>query len=188
MSAKFLTLVLLKFVAQLQPYYDGEIHRRGGHFICGDHSFKFIKHLGKFDGTPIAAAVYTDCNEYSEITLQQITQTTTMEELRESFKQDVNTRKMLGTPQVKIRSSDLCCQDASVLESVYELNRGLTKLVPLPTPEPLALSIKNHEDSASLMAHFQPFYEGYRSILFSHQYSAFSIFSLFRSRGFLVWK
>ncbi|KAJ3073463.1 hypothetical protein HDU98_001449, partial [Podochytrium sp. JEL0797] len=154
--AQFLSRVLIQYVRQLQPYCDAEVHRRAGQVNAGDHSFKITKHIATFDGVRIAEGVYTDFNEYSEITLQQVTQTSTMDELRESFMQDVRTRESLGTPSVKLRYSDRCCQDASVYDDVYKLNRGMMTLLPLPIPEPCATSVKTTNDSAALVAILRP--------------------------------
>ncbi|KAJ3069207.1 hypothetical protein HDU98_007736 [Podochytrium sp. JEL0797] len=145
-----------KLPDQLQPYYDAEVHRRAGHTSSGDHSFKFIKHLGKFEGERIAEGVYTDFNEYSEITLQQVTQTSTMEEIRESFVQDVRTRELLGMPDVKLRTSDRCCQDSSVYDEVYKLNRGVQTLLPLPIPEVKSFRVKTFEDTVAVIALLKP--------------------------------
>jgi hypothetical protein len=86
----------------------------------------------QFNGVQIAEGVYMDFNEYSEINLQQITQTTSMAELEKSFCQDVATRKAISLPSVKVQFSDKCCHDASVYEQVYNLVSGLKNIVPLP--------------------------------------------------------
>ena len=115
-SSNYIMKMLNQELDRKRNYFDFEVQRRGVSVASIDHSYKVTKHLAQektFEG------LFTCKNEYGEIRMQQLVQSSSMEELTLLFSncwKTLTTNKM-SLPEVVF--DDKCCDHTNFLQSVW---------------------------------------------------------------------
>jgi hypothetical protein len=118
-SSNYIMKMLNQELNRKRNYFDYEVQRRGVSVASIDHSYKVTKHLAQLNGEKTFEGLFTCKNEYGEIRMQQLVQSSSMEELTLLFSncwRTLTTNKM-RLPEVVF--DDKCCEHANFLQSVW---------------------------------------------------------------------
>ncbi|KAF7722529.1 hypothetical protein EC973_003056 [Apophysomyces ossiformis] len=117
-SAAYFCLIYTAIIDQLRPLMDKQMSAIGGQVLEGDHSFKIIKHMGTIGSAPIFTPLYTVCNEYEEIRLQQLVPTKSLSHLKSCFQQMLDSYRLYGHKEPELFFTDNVQGDRRFLEEV----------------------------------------------------------------------
>lgn len=120
-SARYFRSLYVKEMAKLEPSLKQHSAAIPARLLSGDHFFKIIKCNFTFNGKRLFLAAYSLVNEHTEVMANVLTQSKSLEELRELL-EGVQKRLMsLGLPpaQVEVFYTDNPTAEASFLETVY---------------------------------------------------------------------
>lgn len=118
-SQQYIMKMLNREVERKRSYFDYEVQRRGIKIASIDHSYKVSKHLGQLNGIKLFEGLFTCKNEYGEIRLQQLVQSSSMEELTVSFESCFSNLKANNMSLPEIVYDDKCCDHANFLKRVW---------------------------------------------------------------------
>jgi hypothetical protein len=118
-SQQYIMKMLNREIDRKRSYFDYEVQRRGLKVASIDHSYKVSKHLGQLNGMKLFEGLFTCKNEYGEIRLQQLVQSSSMEELTLSFENCFANLKANNMALPEIVYDDKCCEHGNFLKRVW---------------------------------------------------------------------
>jgi hypothetical protein len=95
-TATYIRTLYNLMLDELRPMIDKQMMLIDGKILKGDHSFKIIKSIAKINGASTFTALYTLCNEYEEIRLQQLVPTKALSHLKGAFKDMLQAYELYG--------------------------------------------------------------------------------------------
>ncbi|ORY29256.1 hypothetical protein BCR33DRAFT_772567 [Rhizoclosmatium globosum] len=147
-SINYLKKILVKDNLKRRDWLDFEVQRRSGTVLSIDHYYKICKHLAPINGHRLFKALFTAKNEYREIRLQALTQSSGHLDLIPLFRSHERTREYFGYSPITLVYTDKCCSDRSFLQSVLEqslpVGTAAKPLLPLPD-NPLCVRLLSTE-------------------------------------------
>lgn len=119
------------------PWMDSEAQRRSGSIYAVDHSFKVTKHIGQVNGVKTFMGLHTGMNEYGEIRLFTLVQSTAFSQIKAAMSAAYNTMSERNQPLPSLCYTDRCCGDRAHFEEVWpSLASAPAPLRPLALPVP----------------------------------------------------
>ncbi|KAJ3003776.1 UNVERIFIED_CONTAM: hypothetical protein HDU68_005504, partial [Siphonaria sp. JEL0065] len=146
-SVNYLKRIFVKDNTNRRDWLDFEVQRRHEQVLSIGHYYKICKHLAPINGHRLFKALFTGKNEYREIRLQALTQTSAHFDLTPLFRSYELTRKFYGYASLALCYTDKCCSDRAFLQSVLEQVLPPGSAIPLlPLPEnPLCICLLSTE-------------------------------------------
>ncbi len=138
--SNYLSNVYSSLIQKFVPFMDQLNSVINGVVLKVDHSFKLIKHMGKTNGAPVFAALYTLMNEYEENRMQVLAHTKSLKDLSSNFAtlMESYTRYEFKMPEVTL-----------VTPKRTRAQKGKFRALRTPSPPQIHPFFRNHRVSSS---------------------------------------